>query len=206
MKSQKIVLVDYGAGNLKSVSNALKYLGADAIISQNPETIDSAEKIILPGVGNFSTIAYNLRELELDSVLREKIFSGTPFLGICLGMQVLFDESEEFIKEKGLGVFKGRSIRFKGKIKIPQIGWNQLKIINKKSPLFKGIKNNSFAYFVHSYYVYPHDKSITAATTNYGLEYCSAISKDNVFATQFHLEKSGETGLKMLKNFSEIKK
>lgn len=203
-KSQKIVLVDYGASNLKSVSNALKYLGADAVISQNPETIDSAEKIILPGVGNFSTIAYNLRELELDSVLREKISSGIPFLGICLGMQVLFDESEEFIKEKGLGVFKGRSIRFKGKIKIPQIGWNQLKIINKKSPLFKGIRDNSFAYFVHSYYVYPHDKAIIAATTGYGLEYCSAISKDNVFATQFHLEKSGETGLKMLKNFLEI--
>ncbi len=204
MVKKKIVIVDYGASNLKSVLNAVKYLRGEAIVSQDPDVVAEADKIILPGVGNFSTIAYNLRELELDEAIKEVICEGKPFLGICLGMQVLFDESEEYIKEKGLGIFKGRSIRFRGKVKVPQIGWNQVKISNKKSPLFKGIEDKSFAYFVHSYYVFTKEKDIVAATTNYGIDYCSAVSCNNIFATQFHLEKSGELGLKMLKNFLQM--
>jgi len=204
MAKKKIVIVDYGASNLKSVLNAVKYLRGEAIVSQDPDVVAEADKIILPGVGNFSTIAYNLRELELDEAIKEVICAGKPFLGICLGMQVLFEESEEYIKEKGLGIFKGRSIKFRGKVKVPQIGWNQVKICNKKSPLFKGIEDKSFAYFVHSYYVSTKEKDIVAATTNYDIDYCSAVSCNNIFATQFHLEKSGELGLKMLKNFLQM--
>ena len=198
-----IAIIDYGAGNLQSVKNALDYLKVKSVITSNANEIIKAKKVIFPGVGSFGDGIRALNELDLIDPIMKAIEDNKPFLGICLGMQVLFEKSEESPGVEGLGIFEGTVRKFKGDLKIPQIGWNQLKI-QKESGLFEGVEDKSFFYFVHSYYVNPEDKDIVLATTDYGREFVSAIEKDNIFALQFHPEKSGEIGLKILENFCKL--
>ena len=197
-----IAIIDYGAGNLRSVQKACEYIGADAKITSDKNIIKSAERVILPGVGAFGDCMKSIEEHNLFDTIHQVCESGTPFLGICLGLQLLFEESEETPGAKGLGMFKGKNVLIPKKpgLKIPHMGWNSLSF-KKDSPLFKDIPDNSFVYFVHSYYMEPEDKSIISATCNYSEELPVALSKDNVHAVQFHPEKSGETGIKMLSNF-----
>lgn len=197
-----IAIVDYGAGNLKSVSNALKFINAEHKITDKAAEIVAADKVIFPGVGSFGDTMGALKEKKLDLAIKEVIKQGKPFLGICLGLQVLFEAGEEDPGVNGLGIFKGNVPKLKTKLKIPQIGWNQIKI-KKDSKLLDGLKQESFFYFVHSYCVNPNDKELALTTTDYGAEFISAINKGKVYATQFHPEKSGKLGLQILKNFVE---
>ncbi|HHW20298.1 MAG TPA: imidazole glycerol phosphate synthase subunit HisH [Thermodesulfovibrio thiophilus] len=200
-----IALIDYGMGNIKSVSKALETTGTDVKITQSPEDIRNAKAIVLPGVGAFRDCMKNLSKLELISVIKEQILKGKPYLGICLGMQILFTESEEFGLCKGLDIFKGKVVRFQLSqgYKIPHMGWNTVKF-HKKSRLLEEIKDNSYFYFVHSYYVSPEDSKVVAGVTDYGVEFTSMIIHENIFATQFHPEKSQKTGLTLLRNFVKI--
>ncbi|WP_423793090.1 imidazole glycerol phosphate synthase subunit HisH [Methanocaldococcus indicus] len=193
-----IAIIDYNAGNLRSIKKAVE-LFDKPIITNNPEDILSADKIILPGVGNFGAAIEHLEPIK--KYIIEKINEGTPFLGICLGMQILFEESEETPNKKGFSIFRGNVIKFK-KGKIPHMGWNTVKIV-KDIPLFEGIRDESYFYFVHSYYVNPKD-DIIAGKTDYYVEFPSVIYKDNVYATQFHPEKSGKLGLKIIENFVNL--
>lgn len=188
-----IAIIDYGAGNLVSVKNALDYLGVASKITSNAEDIEKAERIILPGVGSFGFMMESLRKLKLEEPLKRALLKGKPYLGICLGLQALFEESEESPGIKGLGIFKGKVVRFK-RGKIPQIGWNNIK---PKKILFK----EGFVYFVNSYYPIPEDKEIVATTTDYFGDFVSAVQKDNITATQFHPEKSGEFGLELIRRW-----
>ena len=213
-----IAVIDYGMGNLRSVAKALESAGANEVkLSSDAGIIQQADKIVLPGVGAIKEAMRELKRLGLIKVINKNIFK-KPFLGICLGLQLLFERSEEGGRVRGLGVFKGTVRRFPDKLKVPHMGWNQINIkyqisniknTNQKpniSNLFlKNIPDNSFFYFCHSYYAAPQDKNIIAATTDYGLEFASAIRKDNLFACQFHPEKSQSLGLKLLKNFVELK-
>lgn len=202
-----IAVVDYGMGNLKSVEKALVKLGADVEIISDPERLSLAQKVVLPGVGAFKDTMDGIESRALGSPLCEFIRSGKPYLGICMGFQVLFEESAEDGKHKGLGIFKGKVKRFpkeKG-LKVPHMGWNELKVQKGNScPLLKGIPDNTYFYFVHSYYAAPKDKGIVAGTTGYGLDFTSMVWKDNIYATQFHPEKSQGSGLKMLENFISL--
>ena len=212
VSSLKVALIDYEIGNLFSVKNALEKIGIDAEITKNKEVILHADAVILPGVGAFKNAMEHLEKLELISVIKEFINSGKPFMGICLGLQLLFTESEEFGDTEGLDIIKGKVAKFpenynSKKIKVPQISWNQVKKagINWNNTELEGIKNGEYLYFIHSYYVIPEDKSIILSKTNYGgIEYCSSIKKDNIFATQFHPEKSGKNGLKIYENFKKM--
>ena len=200
-----IAIIDYDAGNLRSVQKALEFLGYEALITAKESEILAAERVILPGVGSFGQAMEQLRERGLDKTIQKLVESKTPFLGICLGLQLLFEESEESPGVKGLGVLSGKikKIPVKAGLKIPHIGWNQLKIYNKNVFLDK-IGDSPFVYFVHSYYMEPADKELIAATTDYGIELPVAVQKGNVMATQFHPEKSGTIGLQILKNFVEM--
>lgn len=199
-----ITIVDYGMGNLRSVSKALEHLGSRVLISSLPSDIEQSEKIILPGVGAFGDAAEGLRSKSLMAPLRAYISSGRPFLGICLGLQLLFESSEETPGIEGLAVQKGRVQEFRSKeVKIPHMGWNQISIKNKH-PILSGIPDKSYFYFVHSYYAVPEESSIIAAACAYGREEFTAIvGTGNVVATQFHPEKSQRAGLQLLKNFVE---
>lgn len=205
-----IAIIDYGMGNLRSVSKALEYLGYQTVVTREKQAIYSAEKVILPGVGAFGAAMDNLRKFDLVDVIKDIAKSGKPFLGICLGMQLLLETSEEQGLHQGLGLISGRVLKFfqeadineeTSKLKIPHMGWNSISI-KKTSPLLSGIPNESMVYFVHSYYAVP-EEDVTATVTQHGIEYCSTIWKDNIHATQFHPEKSGAVGLKMLQNFAE---
>ena len=197
-----IAIVDYGAGNLKSVTNALDFLRAKYKVTSDAVDIKKASKIIFPGVGACGDCVNSLKSKRLFKVLKEEILKKT-YLGICLGMQILFEESEESPGINGLGIFKGKVKKFKSKnLKIPQIGWNSIKIV--KNDLLKGVKEESYFYFVHSYYVDPDDDGIIATKTDYGIEYCSGITSGNIYAFQFHPERSGEIGLKILENFVRL--
>ncbi|MCR5128214.1 MAG: imidazole glycerol phosphate synthase subunit HisH [Lachnospiraceae bacterium] len=200
-----IAVLDYDAGNTGSVVKAIQALGQDAILTRDIAKIRSAEKVILPGVGVFGDAMEKLKKYELVDVVHETIDSGKPFMAICVGLQLLFDSSEESPGVKGLSVFPGQIKRIPATdgLKVPQIGWNSLHL-ERDSRLFKGIKEGTFVYFVHSYYLAAKDKSIVTATTEYGTHIHAAVEKDNVFATQFHPEKSSEVGLTILKNFLEI--
>lgn len=203
-----IVIVDYGLGNLQSVYNALVSLGAEPKIVDSPSQVDSADKLILPGVGAFKDTIEGLQKKRLFESIKRYLKTGKTYLGICLGLQILFEGSEEG-EAKGLCVFKGKVKRFKKRegVKIPHMGWNSVRLSRKDSAikLMKGIKDSSYFYFVHSYYADPEDKGIVAAATDYaGMKFSSMIVKDNVYATQFHPEKSQEKGLKFLKNFLDI--
>ncbi len=204
-----IALLDYGSGNLRSVHKSLLKVGADVRLVQRPGEIGDARGLVLPGVGAFDDCIAALRKQELLEAARAFIQTGKTFLGICVGYQALFEKSEEFNScAAGLGVFKGKVVRFSARhgLKIPQIGWNQLEIVKADCPLYRGIANGSYVYFVHSFYPQPVDKSIVATTTDYGDTFASSVWRDNVFATQFHPEKSQKVGLQLLKNFVELTK
>lgn len=199
-----IALIDYGSGNLRSVHKALLKVGANVRIARRPEEMAGARAVVLPGVGAFDDCINALQKQELIEASKKFIESGKPFLGICVGYQALFERSEEFNScAAGLGIFKGSVVRFSEKdgLKIPQIGWNQLEQINSACPLFRGVAEGGYVYFVHSFFPKPADSSIIAARTTYGETFASAIWRDNVFATQFHPEKSQKIGLQLLKNF-----
>lgn len=199
-----IAIIDYGMGNIRSVEKGFQKAGADVKVTQDPRDINNADGVVLPGVGAFRDCMKGLEDLNLSNAVIETIKKGKPFLGICVGLQILFSESEEFGTSRGLDIFKGRVVRFQsGDLKIPQMGWNQLNIINS-NPLFNGIPDKSYFYFVHSYYVVPEDKGIISTTTDYGIEFTSSVCRDNVYAVQFHPEKSQALGLKVLENFSKI--
>ena len=204
-----IALIDYGSGNLRSVHKALLKAGADVRVVKAPLEIGDAAGMVLPGVGAFDDCINALRKQELLEAAKRFIQTGKPFLGICVGYQALFERSEEFNScAAGLGVFKGSVIRFSEKrgLKIPQIGWNQIEIVKPDCPLFRGIASGSYVYFVHSFYPQAADKSIVATRTEYGDPFASSVWRDNIFATQFHPEKSQKVGLQLLKNFVELTK
>ena len=201
-----IAIIDYGVGNLFSLISSFKYVGADVIVTSDVEEIRKADKIILPGVGAFGDAIKMLKESGLDKVVIEEAKSGKPLMGICLGMQLLFEKSYEYGEHEGLVLLKGSVVPMEGslpkELKIPQIGWNGL-IFKKESPLFKYLKNGDFVYFVHSYYADNCEESLLA-TTEYGKELTAAVAYKNVMGCQFHPEKSGEVGLKILKAFCEM--
>ena len=200
-----IAIIDYGAGNLQSVKKAFDFIGAESVITNDPKVILSADKILLPGVGSFGDAMDSMRKNGLVETVKECALSGKPFLGICLGLQLLFEESEESPGVKGLGIFKGKIKKFSSDmgLKIPHIGWNSLEI-QQKNTLFKDIPENSYVYFVHSYYLHAEDENDIATVTNYGIDFHSAVGKNNIFATQFHPEKSGDVGLQILRNFASM--
>ncbi|MGE5330117.1 MAG: imidazole glycerol phosphate synthase subunit HisH [Deltaproteobacteria bacterium] len=198
-----IAIIDYGMGNLKSVEKAFNFLGYETVVTGSPDKIRSASKVVLPGVGAFAEAVKCIKSTGLDEVINDTIQEGKPFLGICLGLQLMFDYSEENGGFKGLGILKGNVKKIDTGLKIPHMGWNSLNI-KKESALFKGLPDNPYVYFVHSYHMVADDKNIVTATTDYGEEIEVAAAKDNIFLTQFHPEKSGEIGLKMLKNFIEL--
>ncbi|HVU28426.1 MAG TPA: imidazole glycerol phosphate synthase subunit HisH [Verrucomicrobiae bacterium] len=199
-----IALLDYGSGNLRSVEKALRKVGANVRVAKSPEEIGDARAMVLPGVGAFDDCINAMQKQHLLEAAKKFIESGKPFLGICVGYQALFEKSEEFNScAAGLGIFKGNVVKFSEKngLKIPQIGWNQIEIIPRDCPLFRGIETGSYVYFVHSFFPQPKDESIVATRTEYGNHFASAIWRDNVYATQFHPEKSQKVGLQLLKNF-----
>jgi len=195
-----IALVDYGMGNLGSVNKALRRVGCEVTVTQDPGLLRDAAAIVLPGVGAFGDCMTNLTRLGLVGPLTEAIAAGKPFLGICLGLQVLFEESEEAPGVAGLGVFAGKVERFRHDLKVPHIGWNQIVPRGERAPHLDGIADGSYVYFVHSYYVAPTDESIVATTTDYGYEFTSCVWRGNLFASQFHPEKSQSIGLRILEN------
>jgi glutamine amidotransferase len=203
-----IAIIDYGMGNLRSVQKGFERMGREAVVTREPHTILDASKVVLPGVGAFPDCMRNLEEFGLIDAVQKSIRSGKPFLGICLGLQLLFTESEEFGISKGLDIIKGRVIRFKGPefkgLKIPHMGWNSL-AIKRRPPAMQDVPEGSHVYFVHSFHVVPEDKSVIATTTSYGIDFVSSIWKDNIIAVQFHPEKSQALGLSMLKRFGEMK-
>lgn len=197
-----IVIIDYDMGNLRSVQKALEEVGSEAVITRDPGKIESASGVVFPGVGAFGVCKDHLEEYGLIEPIRRFVDTGKPFLGICLGLQLLFEKSEEFGSRDGLGIIKGKVVRFpKGDLKVPHMGWNQAKI-KKKTDILEGIDDGTHFYFVHSYYVVP-EEDVTVTTTNYGTEFVSSIEKGNIFATQFHPEKSQRAGLRILQNFAD---
>ena len=202
-----VAIIDYDAGNIKSVEKALHYLGEEAVITRDRDTILGADRVILPGVGAFGDAMEKLSTYELDKVIQKVVAQNTPFLGICLGLQLLFESSEESESVEGLGILKGKVVRLpeESDMKIPHIGWNSLKYPNP-GRLFTGIAEDSYVYFVHSYYLQAKDPSIVTATTEYGTLIHASVEQGNVFACQFHPEKSSEVGMQILKNFLTISK
>jgi glutamine amidotransferase len=199
-----IAIVDYGMGNLRSVEKGFLKVGADARVISDPKAVDNAHAIVLPGVGAFRDCMRNLEEMSLTESIIKAIQKGKPYLGICLGLQVLFSESEEFGRSEGLNIFSGKVVRFpENNLKVPHMGWNTIKIL-RRPPIFDSIQNEGFFYFVHSFYVAPDDKDIVATTTDYGVTFTSMVWKENIFATQFHPEKSQELGLTILKGFRDF--
>ncbi|MGH7806852.1 MAG: imidazole glycerol phosphate synthase subunit HisH [Thermodesulfobacteriota bacterium] len=199
-----IAIVDYGMGNLRSVKKAFENLGFSTNVTKNPDQILNSDGLVLPGVGAFGDCMKNLEEYNLAKPIKNFIKNGKPFLGICLGLQLLFEESEESPGINGLGILKGNVVRFPRsgdeKLKIPHMGWNQIEL-QKELPILKGIPQGSWFYFVHSYFPKPEDKSVNAVKTDYGIEFTSAVQKENIFACQFHPEKSSTLGLRILENF-----
>jgi glutamine amidotransferase len=202
-----IALLDYGSGNLRSVHKALLKVGAQVRIARQPSEMSGAHAAVLPGVGAFDDCMHALARQGLLEGARDFIRSGRPFLGICVGYQALFDKSEEFNScAAGLGIFQGKVVRFSEQngLKIPQIGWNQIAINQPECPLFHGVTSGSYVYFVHSFFPQPADESIVATRTTYGETFASSVWRDNVFATQFHPEKSQQVGLLLLRNFVRV--
>ncbi|WP_447977703.1 imidazole glycerol phosphate synthase subunit HisH [Candidatus Nitrospira bockiana] len=209
----RIVIIDYGMGNLRSVQKAFSMVGHEATVTREPRAVADATHVVLPGVGAFADCMRNLDRYDLLGAIRQGITAGKPFLGICLGLQVLFTESEEFGVHKGLDLISGRVRRFvfdgaardkseTGTFKVPHMGWNTL-LIEREAPPLKGVTPGTHVYFVHSYYVDPSDRAVVATRTDYGFTFVSSIWRDNVFACQFHPEKSQTAGLQIIKNFAE---
>ena len=205
-----IAIIDYGMGNLRSVQKGFEKVGLEAVVTADPKVVLAAERIVLPGVGAFRDCMRNLEQGGFVEPILRVIREGRPFLGICVGMQLLLTDSVEFGLYQGLNVIPGHVLRFPDgmeesgeKLKVPHMGWNQLSI-RRPAPVFKGTDDGTNVYFVHSYYGLPDDESVVAATSSYGIEFCAALWKDNIVATQFHPEKSQDAGLRILKNFGEM--
>ena len=204
-----IAIIDYGMGNLRSVQKGFEAVGAKAIVTSDSKKILSARSVVLPGVGAFKACMDNLEKFDLIDTVTQSVQSGKPFLGICLGLQLLFSQAEEFGSVSGLGILKGKVVGFKDapnssySLKIPHMGWNNVEV-KPSHPLFDSVPNQSYFYFVHSYYVVPEDRATVATTTNYGIEFVSGIHHENIHAFQFHPEKSQQLGLTVLKNFSRL--
>lgn len=200
-----IAIIDYGMGNLRSVQKGMEHVGFNALVTRNIGEIHDARGVVLPGVGAFSACMENLRKFGLIEPIREVVRRQKPFLGICLGLQLLFSESEEFGTQKGLDLFTGKVVGFHAEenLKVPHMGWNRIEK-QKQSPFLEGISSGDFVYFVHSFYVVPDDSSIVATTTDYGSSFVSSIATDRLFACQFHPEKSQELGLRILANFGRF--
>jgi imidazole glycerol-phosphate synthase subunit HisH len=202
----QVVIIDYGVGNLRSVEKAFAATGCDAIVSGDEQQLRAAERLVLPGVGAFGACVRALSERGFDRVVREKVEEGTPLLGVCVGMQLLFEESDEFGATRGLGLLRGRVRRFGDELVVPHVGWNRVterRVTGRQShALFADLTQNSFFYFVHSYYCEPADESVIAGETEYGVRYASVVAKANVCGVQFHPEKSQDAGLRLLRNFA----
>jgi glutamine amidotransferase len=200
-----IAIIDYQMGNLRSVQKGFEKVGHEATVTSDPRQLAQADKIVLPGVGAFGDAMAELRRRHLVEPIREAVASGKPFLGICLGLQLLFDVGYEGGQHEGLGIVAGECVRFAlpPEFKVPHMGWNQL-AIRRPAPVLAGLGDGVHCYFVHSYYVVPRDAEVIATETNYAAPFCSSIWRDNLFATQFHPEKSQRDGLRMLKNFAEL--
>ena len=198
-----IAVVDYGMGNLRSVEKAFQHLGFEAAIVTQPSELERATHVVLPGDASFGDAVRNLRERGWEEVVLASVETGKPFLGICAGLQLMFDESEERGQHRGMGLLPGRVVRFPPDERVPQIGWNQI-AIQRPSPLLEDVPDSSFFYFVHSYYVDSAEPSDCLATTEYGLDYTSIAARDNVFGVQFHPEKSQQVGLRLLRNFARM--
>jgi len=199
----KIAIIDYGMGNIHSVAKAISLYGANPLVTNKKSDIISCDKLVLPGVGAFDDAMLELEKQNLVDLIRDQVNQKKPFLGICLGMQLLLENSQEAKTKKGLGILNGKVIKFSDKLKrkVPHMGWNDLKVVSANCPLLKGISGISQVYFCHSYYPLPSDKSIIAAICDYGLEFACALWKDNVYGVQFHPEKSQSVGLEIIKNF-----
>ena len=197
-----IAIVDYGMGNLRSVQKAFQRVGYEAEITSSPQRVREADGVALPGVGAFGEAMANLAHSGLVTVLRQ-VAAERPFMGICLGQQLLFEESEEMGRHEGLGILAGKVVRFSGPLKVPHMGWNQMHMV-RPSPLLAGVVDGDFAYFVHSYYVVPTDPHVILTRTDYGVSFASIVGRDRLFGLQFHPEKSQAVGLKMLANFAAL--
>ena len=198
-----ITIIDYGVGNLRSVEKAFAATDCEAIVSSKETDLRAAQKLVLPGVGAFGACMRALSERGFDELVRERVEAGTPLLGVCVGMQILFEESDEFGATPGLGLLPGRVRRFSEDLVVPHVGWNRIQQ-RQSHGLFDGVANGSFFYFVHSYYCEPEDKSVVAGETEYGSNYASVVAKDNICGVQFHPEKSQDAGLRLLQNFARL--
>lgn len=198
-----IAIIDYGVGNLRSVEKAFAATGARAVVSDDERVLRSAERLVLPGVGAFGACVSELRARGFDDLVRERVAQGTPLLGVCVGMQMLFDESEEFGRREGLGFLRGRVRRFETNLHVPQVGWNQVvRPAGRAHPLLDGVDDRAFFYFVHSFYCAPADPDVIVGETEYGAPYASVVGRGNVCGVQFHPEKSQAVGLRLLHNFA----
>jgi glutamine amidotransferase len=197
----RVAIIDYGVGNLRSVEKAFAATGCEAIVSGDEEVLREAERLVLPGVGAFASCMRSLREHGLESLVRERAAAGTPLLGICVGMQMLFEVSDEFGITEGLGLLPGRVRRFETELVVPQVGWNRIQQ-RRPHPLFANVADGSFCYFVHSFYCEPGDTDLSIGETEYDVRYASVVAHDNICGVQFHPEKSQDIGLRMLKNFA----
>ena len=199
----KVAIIDYGVGNLRSVEKAFAATGCDAIVSGDEKVLRAAERLVLPGVGAFGACMKALSERGFDQLVKERVREGTPLLGVCVGMQLLFETSDEFGATPGLGLLRGRVRRFSDDLVVPHVGWNRLDQI-RADPLFRDVANGSFFYFVHSYYCEPVEIEIVAGQTEYGVNYASVVTHENICGVQFHPEKSQNAGLQLLKNFARL--
>ncbi|HSK64571.1 MAG TPA: imidazole glycerol phosphate synthase subunit HisH [Pyrinomonadaceae bacterium] len=199
----RIAIIDYGVGNLRSVEKAFAATDCEATVSSDEKDLRAARKLVLPGVGAFGACMRALSERGFDRLVRERVEAGTPLLGVCVGMQLLFEESDEFGSTPGLGLIRGRVRRFSDELVVPHVGWNRINQI-RDNPLFTDVANRSFFYFVHSYYCEPADQSVVAGETEYGLRYASVVAQDNICGVQFHPEKSQDAGLRLLRNFARL--
>ena len=197
-----VAIIDYGVGNLRSVEKAFAATGCDAVGTSDREVLRHADRLVLPGVGAFGACMNAFIERGFDLLVRERVAAGTPLLGVCVGMQMLFEESEEFGTTPGLGFLRGRVRRFPGALVVPQVGWNQIRQ-RTAHPLFKGIEDGAFFYFVHSFYCEPAESGVILGETDYGLNYTSVVAQDNICGVQFHPEKSQTEGLRLLSNFAQ---
>lgn len=199
-----VAIIDYGVGNLRSVEKAFAATGCEALVSADAGVLRAASRLVLPGVGAFAACVGALRERGFDSLVRERVAAGVPLLGVCVGMQMLFEESEEFGRHEGLGLLRGRVRRFDASLRVPQVGWNDVRVERPQHPLLAGIETGEFFYFVHSYYCEAADGSDVLCETEYGVRYPSAVARGAVCGVQFHPEKSQTAGLRLLRNFAEL--
>jgi glutamine amidotransferase len=200
-----VAIIDYGVGNLRSVEKAFAATGCDAIVSGDEKVLREAQRLVLPGVGAFAACMKALKERGFDRLVREKVSEGTPLLGVCVGMQMLFEESDEFGSTPGLGLLKGTVRRFGNELVVPQVGWNRIDQ-KREHALFEGVEDRPFCYFVHSFYCQPSDEEVVVGETEYGQRYASVVAQGNVCGVQFHPEKSQDVGLRMLRNFGNTDK